>query len=104
MAFRSAGNDQLMLMRQMVNHEDSAKKNFDYFTGQNSSQKFFQGRLNEIVNDRATTWLKDQSAVQQFRFGYDKQSTKKGDQPDNAASEIRSRASRVSHRSVQVDR
>jgi len=41
MAFRSAGNDQLMLMRQMVNHEDSAKKNFDYFTGQNSSQKFF---------------------------------------------------------------
>jgi hypothetical protein len=37
MAFRGQDNASLMLIRQMIDHENSAKKNFDYFTGANSS-------------------------------------------------------------------
>lgn len=59
MALRTQDNTALMLFRQAVGHEHSARKNFDYFTGQNSSQKFYQGRLKSIVDGQTKTWVKD---------------------------------------------
>lgn len=75
----------------MVEHENSAKRNFDYFTGQNSAQKFYQGRLNEKVEEKARTWKKDQSLITQFRYGYKpraQSSSSRADQLSNAFVEV----------------
>lgn len=70
MAFRSQDANQLMLHRQIIAHENTAKKNFDYFTGGTSAQKFYQGRLKQEVDEKMRTWCKDQNAITQYRFGY----------------------------------
>ena len=49
---RTHGQQQLNLWRQMVDHENSAKQNYEYFTGDVTAQKFYQGRLKNDVDEK----------------------------------------------------
>lgn len=54
----------------MVDHENTAKQNYEYFTGDVTAQKFYQGRLKNEVDDKVQTWKSTQPMFTQFRHGY----------------------------------